>query len=250
MSALTEVTTPQGFRVQAPLASTADSVPTVFLTPGGFVASISAISPIAITPDANGNPVVSYNGGTINMNAGAALTGGSGGWQLTDYNSVNTPVFQTLQTNSTTRLAVAPIGTGVGAQIQFFSTSDLTRTNTGELAIGIGAAGVVFIQATKFGTGPPITSFSIGEVGNNGNNLAAINFVFGAAVTQFAVLRTAVQTIATLTANLPAAPGGGMRASVSDAVNPVVGVALTGGGHVFANVHYSPTTSQWIVDGI
>lgn len=40
------------------------------------------------------------------------------------------------------------------------------------------------------------------------------------------------------------------RASVNDATAPALGVALTGGGGAFANVHCSLTTGTYIVDGI
>jgi len=56
-----------------------------------------------------------------------------------------------------------------------------------------------------------------------------------------------------LTSALPsgvATTGTAWRASVSDATTPAIGVALTGGGLVFANVHCSLTTGTYIVDGI
>ena len=63
----------------------------------------------------------------------------------------------------------------------------------------------------------------------------------------------ALATTPVLSTSLPtctATTGSPWRASVIDAVTPVVGVALTGGGGVFANVHCSLTTGTYIVDGI
>ena len=63
----------------------------------------------------------------------------------------------------------------------------------------------------------------------------------------------ALATTPVLTTNLKtctASTGIPWRASVTDAVAPAVGVALTGGGLVFANVHCSLTTGTYIVDGI
>ena len=57
------------------------------------------------------------------------------------------------------------------------------------------------------------------------------------------VLSTALKTC-TATTGIP------WRASVTDAVAPALGVALTGGGTVFANVHCSLTTGHYIVDGL
>jgi len=63
----------------------------------------------------------------------------------------------------------------------------------------------------------------------------------------------ALATTPVLTTNLKtctATTGIPWRASVTDAVAPALGVALTGGGLVFANVHCSLTTGTYIVDGI
>ena len=63
----------------------------------------------------------------------------------------------------------------------------------------------------------------------------------------------ALATTPVLTINLKictATTGIPWRASVTDAVAPALGVALTGGGGVFANVHCSLTTGTYIVDGI
>ena len=57
------------------------------------------------------------------------------------------------------------------------------------------------------------------------------------------VLSTALKTC-TATTGVP------WRASVTDAVAPALGVALTGGGTTFANVHCSLTTGTYVVDGI
>jgi hypothetical protein len=67
------------------------------------------------------------------------------------------------------------------------------------------------------------------------------------------VLSAAIATKAVVTASLPtctASVGTPWRASVSDATAPALGVALTGGGAVFANVHCSLTTGTYIVDGL
>jgi hypothetical protein len=63
----------------------------------------------------------------------------------------------------------------------------------------------------------------------------------------------ALATTPVLTTNLKvctATTGIPWRASVTDAVAPALGVALTGGGTVFANVHCSLTTGTYIVDGM
>lgn len=63
----------------------------------------------------------------------------------------------------------------------------------------------------------------------------------------------AAATLTVLTANLQtctASTGTPWRASVSDATAPTIGVALTGGGAIFANVHCSLTTGTYIVDSI
>jgi hypothetical protein len=62
-----------------------------------------------------------------------------------------------------------------------------------------------------------------------------------------------VATDAVLTANLKtctATTGTPWRAAVSDATAPALGVALTGGGAVFALVHCSLTTGTYLVDGM
>lgn len=64
---------------------------------------------------------------------------------------------------------------------------------------------------------------------------------------------TNVATLTVLTANLKtctASTGVPWRAAVSDATAPTLGVALTGGGSVFALVHCSLTTGTYLVDGI
>lgn len=61
-----------------------------------------------------------------------------------------------------------------------------------------------------------------------------------------------VRTIPIATASLVACVAGtaGARAAVNDALAPAIGVALTGGGAIFATVHCSATTTSWIVDGL
>jgi hypothetical protein len=88
------------------------------------------------------------------------------------------------------------------------------------------------------------------------SRLSAGVFAFGSAslssTTGFLEM-TGLATIPVLTANLKtctASTGVPWRASVSDATAPALGVALTGGGLVFANVHCSLTTGTYIVDGI
>jgi hypothetical protein len=64
---------------------------------------------------------------------------------------------------------------------------------------------------------------------------------------------TAIATATVVTSALPtctASTGIPWRASVSDAVTPALGVVLTGGGLVFANVHCSLTTGTYLVDGL
>jgi hypothetical protein len=61
-----------------------------------------------------------------------------------------------------------------------------------------------------------------------------------------------LRTLPVLTANLAACGAGtaAARAAVTDATAPAIGVALTGGGAIFATVHCSSTTNSWIVDGL
>ncbi len=61
-----------------------------------------------------------------------------------------------------------------------------------------------------------------------------------------------VDTIPTVTSSLPSCASGtwGTRGAVTDATAPAIGVALTGGGTVFATVHCSKTTSTYFVDGL
>ncbi len=61
-----------------------------------------------------------------------------------------------------------------------------------------------------------------------------------------------IQTVGVLTSALPACASGtwGMRGAVTDATAPAIGVALTGGGTIFATVHCSKTTSTYFVDGL
>ena len=63
----------------------------------------------------------------------------------------------------------------------------------------------------------------------------------------------AIATLPIATSALPACvatTGIPWRTSVNDALSPTVGVALTGGGLIFANVHCSLTTGTYIVDGL
>ncbi len=61
-----------------------------------------------------------------------------------------------------------------------------------------------------------------------------------------------VQTVGVFTSALPTCASGtwGMRGAVIDATAPAIGIALTGGGTVFATVHCSKTTSTYFVDGL
>lgn len=69
---------------------------------------------------------------------------------------------------------------------------------------------------------------------------------------------TATGTVAVLTTNLKPCSAGGSTPTgvnsyaqaVSDATAPTLGVALTGGGTVWAHVHCSLTTGTYIVDGL
>jgi hypothetical protein len=72
---------------------------------------------------------------------------------------------------------------------------------------------------------------------------AGVDPVIVLALATTPVLSTALKTC-TATTGIP------WRASVTDAVAPALGVALTGGGTVFANVHCSLTTGHYIVDGL
>ncbi len=47
-----------------------------------------------------------------------------------------------------------------------------------------------------------------------------------------------------------ASTGDPWRGSVTDATLPAIGVVVTGGGAVFANVHCSLTTGTYLVDGL
>ncbi len=74
--------------------------------------------------------------------------------------------------------------------------------------------------------------------------------------TQYAHLLSADLAVATrpvAVGSLPAcvaSTGIPWRASVSDATTPALGVVVTGGGAVFANVHCSLTTGTYLVDGL
>ncbi len=245
-SALQEVTVTNGFMVEAPLKSTQDTVPIVSIATGSFIGGITGLSPIHVT--AGNNPVVTYNGGSLTMLSTSFLQT-AGGWSFGTGRGPAVPLLQPLATNAGLSLQMAPSGIGNTTNIQLQNSSDVTRTNTTVFEFQIIGTAANFGVAV-FGTGMPVTSLGIGEpFAGGGANLTAINFKFNNIV-KFAILPSAVQTIPVATSALPASPAGGMRASVNDATSPVVGVALMGGGGVFANVHYSPTTSNWIVDGI
>lgn len=61
-----------------------------------------------------------------------------------------------------------------------------------------------------------------------------------------AFVTVATSTLKTCTAST----GVPWRASVNDATAPAIGVVLTGGGAIFANVHCSLTTGTYLVDGL
>jgi hypothetical protein len=209
------------------------------------VTAVTATSPIAST--GGKTPNISYDGTSIEMLVGSSI-GYSSGWQLKALSSNPTQrvLLQSATTNAPMGLVIAPNGSGTIALSQYLNGSDLTLANVGVFSFVL-SSGNALLQIQTFGSGIPITTFTLGE--NVSTNLTSINFKLKNVI-HFSVVPGAIQTIGVTTVNLPSSPAAGMRATVTDAVTPVVGVALTGGGSVFANVHWSPTTSQWIVDGI
>ena len=244
---LTRVSTPQGFSVQDPLVSSQESESVVSI--GGFnpgdkvVKSVTASDPLSST--GGQTPNISYNGDTITMNVTAFLQGSAAGWALgTDPGFPAIAMFQPVAPNTTCAIVCFPSGSSTLATLTLGNSSDLT--NHGQGRIGMTATALQFLCG-KVGTGNAPTSVQIGEDGTSAV-LGVFNFTF-ANVVKFHIDNGAVTTVPVASTALPAGVAG-MRASVTDATTPVVGSPLVGGGAVFANVHWSPTTTQWIVDGV
>lgn len=127
-----------------------------------------------------------------------------------------------------------------------------------------GATAIQFKQAEiQLVSGVPFcwSSGAIGscDTGISRDAAGIIDFGTGAAASVAGSFKaTASGTIAVLTANLKTCSAGGATptginsysGAVSDSVAPALGVALTGGGTVWAHVHCSLTTGTYLVDGI
>jgi hypothetical protein len=161
---------------------------------------------------------------------------------------------------------VKQFGVDVGGNVigGYFGTTNTEldlATNSGggtqvaRLAISQGNAGVYtgslwaigWSSSTTPSGAPQDTAFSrdsagVIDVGTGAQGSKAGSMIM-TATAQTPVLTTNLKTCTATT-------GTAWRAAVSDAVAPAIGVALTGGGAVFALVHCSLTTGTYIVDGI
>jgi len=122
----------------------------------------------------------------------------------------------------------------------------------GQSVTGLPSSGAVSIGGGG-ATIPETTHVLCGDGEGNGALCSPDLAASAIAVLTKPAFITAISITPVLTAALPACAattGPASRASVSDATTPALGVALTGGGGVFANVHCSLTTGTYIVDGL
>jgi len=126
-------------------------------------------------------------------------------------------------TFGTTIGAYPATGLQLGSGMPFQFTSSSSVGGGSDTSLSRDSAGVI-----DFGTGAQ---------GSTAGNWKA---------TAGATLAVATSALKTCTATT----GTPWRAAVNDATAPAIGVALTGGGTVFALVHCSLTTGTYIVDGI
>jgi hypothetical protein len=165
------------------------------------------------------------------------------------------------------------VGTGPpiyigGAQVYLQSRVGTTSTLFAAFADGVFKAdsgGVVKVNWTNptfrlssdqilgFGSGTDANAGST-DTGISRDAAGVLDIGTGAAKNVAGSLKLlAVATVPVATSALPACvatTGTAWRASVNDAVTPALGVVLTGGGAIFANVHCSLTTGTYLVDGI
>lgn len=143
--------------------------------------------------------------------------------------TLNDPSGSGLKVANGNSISVQFLGSGLKvASSGLYAFTSTTPVGTVDAALSRDAAGII-----DFGTGAS---------GNVAGSFKA----------------TSQGTIAVLTANLKICSSGGSTptginsyaGAVSDATVPALGVALTGGGTVWAHVHCSLTTGTYIVDGI
>lgn len=141
--------------------------------------------------------------------------------------------------------------TGVSGYLEVFNQTPALRLHIGIQGSQYGAllgSGGIFAWAsgsdptgtldtglTRLGAG--IVAFGTGANSSTAGSFEAIAGAF---------LPVATASLKTCTA----ATGVPWRASVNDATAPALGVVLTGGGAIFANVHCSQTTGTYLVDGL
>ena len=146
-------------------------------------------------------------------------------------------------------------GSSQGA-LQFY-TSGITGNRSVGLGAGtnpylgfVGSARGVYFTPTAADAGNPANA----DANISRDSAGIIDFGTGAqGSTAGSWKATAGATVAVATSALKtctATTGTPWRAAVNDATAPALGVALTGGGTVFALVHCSLTTGTYIVDGL
>jgi hypothetical protein len=185
---------------------------------------------------------VDATNGRVGINAGCAgcITPSSALWVVGPNNSDVLTFSSTTGTGASTLAFV----NGSGSSYLFRIGS---QASTGESWLDSFAGWHFGTNNPVFGTNERMTILAGGNVGigniNPGQKLAVTGNATFTAFASPTVLTSALQTCT-------ASTGTPWRASVSDATAPAIGVALTGGGALFANVHCSLTTGTYIVDGI
>lgn len=132
----------------------------------------------------------------------------------------------------------------IGSTIAFNSFSKIRSTVDGSVQLG-NAANTGFTSLLFGGTSSSFPQLHV--------NATALEAKLADNSTYSPFSAGVVATIPRLTSALPtctASTGTPWRASVSDATAPALGIVLTGGGTVFANVHCSLTTGTYLVDGL
>lgn len=130
-------------------------------------------------------------------------------------------------------------------------------TGVNNIGMGNGSCGGVTTGSNNLclGQGAVLTGATSNKlkIENGTGSFGANTLIDGDFAARTVAFNNSIATQPIATASLPACvatTGTPWRASVNDATAPAVGSNLTGGGTVFANVHCSLTSGNYIVDGI
>jgi len=184
----------------------------------------------------------------ISLNQNANQISGGFGWPIIDANS---PAGFYLNDLST--------ATGTDKYYEWFDSLGVRRIKEDTTFDSVGQAieALYNPQFTKYT--PAAVNFERvvlgqwnGNVSEIGNQAGGTGTLRGLRLLGTNVFVPFVDTVPTTVASLPSCASGtwGTRGAVTDATAPTIGVAVTGGGTVFATVHCSKTTSTYFVDGL